>query len=94
MKKKLRLLIIGFALFVAIAACERLDEGVTNRDQPIEFESADGIPLEYGEFVSVTSIGGYAATLWFIKSDQTIVGVQVNVATGQISKTFVAIERN
>lgn len=94
MKKMLQLLIIGFALFVAIAACERLDEGRTNIGDPTIFEPADGIPVDYGEFVSATGGTGYVSTLWFIKNDQTIIGVKVNVSTGQIDKNVIVLERN
>ena len=86
MNKMIRLLIMAFALFVAIPACERLDDGTTG------FEPADGILSEYGELVS-TSSNGYWATLWFTSDDQTIIGVKVNVSTGQINKNVIVIER-
>lgn len=80
-------------LGLLIASCEKIEPQVFPGES-IDFTvKMDDIPLQYGRLVSATSGGPNFNILWFEQSDQTIVGVTINVSKGTISKEVIRIER-
>lgn len=87
--KLMSILMLG----LLITSCEKI-ETTTIPGDTVDFSAKmDGIPLDYGRLVSVTSAAPFIQTLWFEQADQTIVGVRVNVSRSTISKEVIQIER-
>ncbi len=80
-------------LGLLIASCEKIETPV-GTGEDIDFTvKMDDIPLQYGRLVTATSNGLFVSTLWFEQSDQTIVGVRIDVSHGTISREVIRIER-
>ena len=80
-------------LGLMIASCEKIKTQEFSGD-PIDFSKAtDHIPLQYGRLVSSTQITPNANILWFEQTDQTLVGVRVNVSRNIVSTEVIRIER-
>ena len=58
-------------------------------------EFTDAIPLEYGRFVGATPnpANPHWVVLWFVKPDETIVALRVNVSRGQFTQDALTISR-
>jgi hypothetical protein len=77
----------------ALLACEPLTTPAARRG-PLEIEvldeTAESVPLEYGELVAVTPVAGYdfVQALWFVRPDKSIVSVRVDVSLGRITQVM------
>ena len=80
-------------LGLMLASCEKIEMREFPGD-PIDFSNTtDHIPLQYGRLVSSTQITPNANILWFEQTDQTLVGVRVNVSRNIVSAEVIRIER-
>jgi len=77
-----------------LMSCEKRDRPRLGADRISFREVADGVPLEYGRFVTATHNHRYAATLWFEQPDKTVIGVRVDTAQGFVSKSVIRIPRD
>lgn len=89
-------LLVGLFGVLAVS-CARLDRArqVAPAFQFEAREGGDAIPLSYGEFVAVTPLQDrqYQVILWFAQTDDRIVGVRMNVASGVTSDKVLVIPR-
>ena len=93
MINKTTLVFPALILGLLITSCEKIEQQVIPGES-IDFTAkTDGIPLRYGRLVSATPRGPHVTVLWFEQTDQTIVGVLVNVSKGTVSKETITIER-
>jgi hypothetical protein len=81
---------------VATVACTKLDDTPSDKlIGPLAFRPAgapSAIPEEFGTLIAVTQNQEWA-TLWFQKSDRSIVAVFVNVEEGRIYEKGLTIPR-
>ena len=80
---------------VATVACTKLDAPSDALVGPLAFRPAgapSAIPEEFGTLIGVSQNQEWA-TLWFQKSDRSIVAVFVNVDEGRIYEKGLAIPR-
>jgi hypothetical protein len=88
-------LVLGW-LCLSVVACAPID-----RATPVpafRFEDragGDAIPREYGDLVGVTPVEGrqYQVVMWFAQTDDTIVGVRLNVGSEIASNKVLVIPR-
>jgi len=96
MPRKSRAWLLAGLLVLLAASCSRIDQA---RPVPaFHFEprqGGDGIPLGYGELVAVTPIEGrqYQVMMWFEQTDDRIIGVRLNVASGVARDQVLVIPR-
>jgi len=96
MPRKARAWLLVGLLGLLGMACTRLD-----RSRPVPAfhleprQGGDGIPLEYGELVSVTPVEGreYQVVMWFEQTNDRIIGVRLNVASGVARDQVLVIPR-
>jgi len=98
MLKKSQFWFVAGLLCLSILSCKRMDRPFTMPAGAFQFEPRSGgatIPLDYGDLVSVIPVEGrpYEAMLWFMQTNDTIVGVRINVARGTVSDQVLMIPR-
>jgi hypothetical protein len=96
MPKKNRWWLLAGLLGLVVVACRPLDRATPEPAFHFEArEGGDAIPRDYGELVSVTPVEGrqYQVVMWFTQSDDAIVGVRLNVASGIASDKVLVIPR-
>ena len=97
--KKLLLLIVFITLTILlIISCRRvyLVTPPPGKLTKIQLKELNGIPLEYGTLISVTTHAQYEgwAQLWFVDSLQTIRMARVQFHANQIHDSVLVIPRN
>ena len=93
MKKYSLLVLIALVSIVFLFSCQRVDESKELKfDETIRQE---GIPLEYGSLVAVTTQTDWPgwAQLWFEDEDHTIRMIRVEFHKGIISEGVRTIQR-
>jgi hypothetical protein len=83
-------------LCLAVTSCQKLDDPGLSVGQ-LQFDKidlSDAIPLEYGKLVGVTpGDSPHMAVLWFVKPDETIMVLRVNLSQGQFYRDTLSISR-
>jgi hypothetical protein len=85
----LLLLSVGFVT----ASCQKIESESTGplKVEPVSFDNA--IPREYGKLVSVTAEAPKTYVFWFVKPDETIVGIAVDGKRLTLSQKSLTIPR-
>ncbi len=96
MPQRTRLWLLAALLCLLVLSCRPLDRPAAV--PAFHFEDrvgGDGIPRDYGDLVSVTSVEGrqHQVVMWFEQTDDTIVGVRLNVGSGAVAERVLVIPR-
>ena len=96
MATKARAWLLVLLSTLLVLSCKRLEQQLPT--PAFGFEPRQGgstIPHEYGKLVSITPVEGrqYQVMMWFEQSDDRIVGVRVNVASGVTGDKVLVIPR-
>ena len=88
-------LLVGLSTLLVLS-CARIEK--KSATPVFSFEPRQGgntIPRDYGRLVAVTSVEGRQnqVVMWFEQSDDRIVGVRLNVASGAASDEILSIPR-
>ncbi len=88
-------LLVGLSSLLVLS-CTRIEQKAPA--PAFGFEPRQGgstIPQEYGRLVAVTPVEGrqYQVVMWFEQSDDRIVGVRLNVASGAARDQVLVIPR-
>ena len=85
----LSLLSVGFVT----ASCQKIDSEPTGplKVEQVSFDNA--IPRDYGKLVSVTAGGSNTYVFWFVKPDETIVGIGVDGKQAALATKSLTIPR-
>lgn len=79
-------------------SCQRIDQryAVKGELKSVLLENVDGIPMEYGTLISVTTHAQYEgwSQLWFVDDNNTIRMVRVQFHDNRISESVLVIPRN
>ena len=98
MRAKLTCGLCMLALCLMVVSCKKLASEAPSTAGPLAFEPAkfaDAIPDEFGSLIGVTQNPQTPkwVSLWFQKSDKTIVVVFVNIEQGKIYDKTLSIPR-
>ena len=93
MKKYILILLVLLGSFIFVIACQRVDETAE-----LKFDETivqNGIPLEYGSLISVTTQAEWPgwAQLWFEDDENTIRMVRIEFHKGVIAEGVRIIHR-
>jgi len=98
MSGKTVVILTVLVLCLAVTGCQKLDEPAPALGtlQISKVELAESIPREYGRLVGVTpdTPNPHWAVLWFVKPDESVVALRVNVSRGKFSQNVLTIPRN
>jgi hypothetical protein len=96
MARKARAWLLVLLSTLLVLSCTRLEQRLPT--PAFGFEPRQGgstIPREYGKLVAITPVEGrqYQVMMWFEQSDDRIVGVRINVASGVARDDVLVIPR-
>jgi hypothetical protein len=93
-----KLVFLLFILVFLLCYCQRIDQSLNGSGSlhKITIENLNGIPLDYGKLISVTTHAQYEgwSQLWFVDSTNTIRMVRVQFHNDIINPDVLVIPRN
>ena len=87
-----------FMMVFILCSCQRIEQryAVKGELKSVLLENVNGIPVEYGTLISVTTHAQYPgwSQLWFVDENNTIRMVRVQSLESLINESVLVIPRN